>query len=160
MTRTLLAFGELDPRPRAALAVLLALLLARVAGQEAAALQHRAQRRVGLLEGARDAVAQRAGLAGDAAAPEQRVHVEGGGHVGGLERLARRGLERLAREVLLEAAPVHQDLAAPEPEAHPCDGGLALAGGGGHRGGGPGFSQGGSPPAAARRADARAPRRP
>src|SRR5262249_13857785 len=69
------ALRELISRASAALAVLLALLLARVAREEAAALERRAQLLVELLEGARDAVAQRVGLPCDAAAVDARVHV-------------------------------------------------------------------------------------
>jgi hypothetical protein len=49
-----LALRVLEPGARAALAVLLALLLARVAREEPRPLQRRAQRRVVLLERARD----------------------------------------------------------------------------------------------------------
>ncbi len=57
-------------------AVLLALLHARVAGEEAGGLQRGAEFRVHLQQGAGDAVAQGAGLAGHAAAVDAGLHIE------------------------------------------------------------------------------------
>src|SRR5215831_1494765 len=71
-----LAFAELEALARALLPVLLALLDARVARQEAFLLQLRPQFEVVFDQRAGDAEAQRAGLAGDAAAGDRRQHVE------------------------------------------------------------------------------------
>ena len=79
-------------------------LIARVAGQEAAALQLAAELGVDLGQGARDAVADRTGLAGDAAAVDADLDVERAVVAGRDERLAGHGLEVRAREVLVERA--------------------------------------------------------
>src|SRR5438045_9713703 len=73
---TRLPFTELEALARALLPVLLALLDARVARQEAFLLQLRPELGVVLDERAGDAQAQRAGLAGDAAAGDSGEHVE------------------------------------------------------------------------------------
>src|SRR6476469_7994621 len=67
----LLALAELETRPGALLAVLLAFLLARVARQEPGRLQAGAQITIELEQGARDAVPDRTGLA-RATAPRHR----------------------------------------------------------------------------------------
>src|SRR3954471_13073421 len=71
-----LPFAELEALARALLPVLLAFLDPRVAGQEAFLLELRPQFEVVLDQRPRDAEAQRAGLAGDAAAGNRREHVE------------------------------------------------------------------------------------
>src|SRR5918999_1069390 len=123
-----LALRELRPLARLLEAGLLALLHARVARQEAAALELRAQVRVGVDERLGDGVAQGAGLGRDAAA------VHGGDDVDlllqpdGLERGADRALERGAREEDVERAAVDLIRAGAGPEDHAGDRGLALAG--------------------------------
>src|SRR5438105_15957204 len=77
-----LALGELEPLARAGLAVLLALLHARVAREEAFLAHRAAQRLVEPHERPRDAELDRARLAGQAAAGRRRVHVVRRGHVG------------------------------------------------------------------------------
>src|SRR5216683_8027074 len=62
------ALGELERPPRLGLAVFLALDHAAVAGQEAAALEYAAQLRLEIRERLGEAVAHRAGLAGQSAA--------------------------------------------------------------------------------------------
>src|SRR5262249_54019785 len=113
-----LPFGELETRARAALTVLLALLLARVAGQEPALLERGAVGGVEQLERARDAVAQRVGLAGDPAAVQSRGDVVAPDPVHGLERLVDDHARRFAREVVLERAPVDAELPAADPQAN------------------------------------------
>src|SRR4029077_1501282 len=71
-----LPFAELEALARALLPVLLAFLDARVARQEAFLLELRPELDVVLDERARDAEAERARLAGDAAAGDGREHVE------------------------------------------------------------------------------------
>src|SRR4051812_4877920 len=109
--------------------VLLALLDAGVTGEEAGLLQSRAVVRLVGDQGAGDAEAQCAGLAGDAAAAQVRDHVEDLGLLGGDQRLADELLVHLAREVGLEVAAVAGDLAGAGDEAHPDDGLLAAADG-------------------------------
>src|SRR5207248_10581042 len=82
-----LPFTELEALARALLPVLLALLDARVARQEAFFLQPRPQLQVVFHQRAGDAEAQRAGLPGDAAARDRREHVELIGRFGDGERL-------------------------------------------------------------------------
>src|SRR5437763_8006504 len=93
-----LALGELRPLTRLLEAGLLALLDARVASQEAAALELGAQVRVGVHQRARDAVAQRAGLGRDTAAVHRRDDVDLLLQPHRLQRLADRALEGEARE--------------------------------------------------------------
>src|SRR5262245_3186220 len=69
-------FTELEALARTLLPVLLALLDARVARQEAFFLELRPQFDVVFDERARDAEAERAGLAGNAAAGDRREHVK------------------------------------------------------------------------------------
>ena len=85
-------------------AVLLALDDPRVTGQEAGLLQRRAVLGVGLDQRAGDGQAQRAGLAGGAAAVQVGEDVEALGLLDGDQRLADQLLVQLVREVLLEGA--------------------------------------------------------
>src|SRR5690606_30231758 len=107
--------------------VLLALLLARVAREEPAALDLRAQRLVDADQGAGDAVAQRAGLARGAAAAHARRDVPARGLVDEVERLLHDRAQHLAPEVLVERAAVHQDRAGSGLHADAGHGHLALA---------------------------------
>src|SRR5574342_1156696 len=148
---------ELEAGARAALTVLLALLLAGVAGQQAAALQRRAVAAVEAFESARDAVAERRRLARRTSARHVGRDVEAARRVGGLEGLMHDHARDLAREVVVEGAAVHGDVAGARPHAHARDGGLAPPGGHGDR---LQLSQPRGPPAAARRGDARRRRTP
>src|SRR5512133_204435 len=123
-----LALAELRTLARLLEAGLLALLHARVAREEAAALELAAQVRVGFQQGAADAVAQRAGLRGDAAAVHARDDVHARLVADGLERLADGALQGRAREEGLEGAAVDDVRAVAGLEDHARDGGLALAG--------------------------------
>ena len=105
---------------------LLALDLTVVAREEAGALERRAQALVGLAEGAGDAVADGAGLGGDAAAVHVGLDVELAGGARGLERHERDGLEDLAAEVGVDLAAVDDDLADTGREDHACDAVLRL----------------------------------
>src|SRR5579883_3606918 len=69
--RSCLTFGELEAAARLGLAVLLALDHTRVAGQEAAAFEHRAQVRLVPHQRLGQAVAHGAGLAGKPAAGDR-----------------------------------------------------------------------------------------
>src|SRR5262245_29207381 len=103
---SLLAFAELEALARALLSVLLAFLDPRVARQEAFLLQLRPELDVVLDEGARDAEAQRAGLAGDAAAGDRGQHVELVGRFGHGQRSLDLGAERFGGEGLLDGLAV------------------------------------------------------
>ena len=102
----LLALAELEALARASHAVLLAFLGARVARQQARPSCSRARSSASNShERARDAEAQRAGLAGYAAAGDRREHVELLGVLG--EQRAAGWItrpQRLGREVLFERA--------------------------------------------------------
>src|SRR5438105_14634693 len=75
-TQRNLPLAELEPAAGALAAVLLTLLDARVAGQEAAAAERGPELGVGENQGLGDAMAQRAGLPRDPAAQHLRLHVE------------------------------------------------------------------------------------
>src|SRR5882724_10351954 len=111
-----LALRELRAAPCLAAADLLALDLARVARHEAGGPERLAQRLVELKQRARDAVVDRAGLAGDAAAVDRDLDVEAGRHRHELERLADDHAAGLAAEELLDRASVDRDLAGPRRE--------------------------------------------
>src|SRR3954465_3761430 len=87
-----LALGELRPLAGLLETGLLPLLDARVAGQEAAALELQAQARIGFHGRPGDPVPQRSGLGRDPAALDTRHHVEAA--------LVARRLERLAGHTL------------------------------------------------------------
>src|SRR4051812_20298928 len=123
-----LALGELRPLAGLLEAGLLALLDARVARQEAAALELAAQIRVGLEQRAADPVAQRAGLRGDAAALHAGDHVHAVRVADRLERLADVALERRAREEDVERAAVDRVRARAGKQDDAGDRRLALAG--------------------------------
>src|SRR5450631_2518246 len=82
------ALRELRAAARLAPTDLLALDLARIAGDEPGRAQWLAQVLVEFEQRARDAVTDRAGLAGDAAAVDRNRDVEARRHLHELERLA------------------------------------------------------------------------
>src|SRR5690349_6690333 len=90
-----LALAELEALARARLSVLLALLHARVAGQQPLASEQSAQRLILLQQRAGDRHAQRTGLAGEAAAVTARHHAVLGGGVGERQREERDLHQRL-----------------------------------------------------------------
>src|ERR1700680_2593671 len=81
------ALGELEGAASLLAAVFLALDHAGVAGKEAALLERAAQLGLEVGERARAAVAERTGLAGEAAARHGAIHVVGAGAVRCHERL-------------------------------------------------------------------------
>src|SRR5262249_1660755 len=119
---------ELEALARTRLAVLLALFHARIAREEALGLEGGTQVGVGLDEGARDPVADGAGLAGRAAAGDIDPRVE----LGGRFRLVQRGgggnAQRFRRKIVVERAAIDRDLAAAVRESDARNGGLAAAG--------------------------------
>src|SRR5512133_778705 len=107
----LLALAELEPLTCLRAAGLLALHRTRIARQQAQVAQLAAVQLVHDHEGARHGEAQRAGLAGDAAAVDVRLHVKAAERVGRRERLLDGGDEHGTREVVAERAPVDTPLA-------------------------------------------------
>src|SRR3954462_13760422 len=122
-----LALGELRPLAGLLEAGLLALLDARVARQEATALELASQVRVGLEQRAADAVAQRAGLGRDAAALHAGHDIHAVRVADGLERLTNVALEGRAREEDVERAAVDRVRARAGKQDDAGDRGLALA---------------------------------
>src|SRR5207302_2786407 len=98
--------AELEARARALLAVLLALLLAGIAGQEPGRLEAVAQLAVVLEQGAGDAVADGAGLPGAAAAFDGGDDVELLRRLGEQQRLLDDHLQDFVREVVVQRAAV------------------------------------------------------
>src|SRR5450759_2632879 len=107
---------------------LLALDLAVVTGEEAGALELRAQVLVGLAERLGDAVAHGPGLRRDAAAVHVDLDVELAVGVRGLEGHLGDGFEDLAPEVGVDGAAVDDDRADARAEGDAGDAGLAFAG--------------------------------
>ena len=122
------ALGELRSLAGLVQAGLLALDLARVAREEALALERDAQLGIGLDERAGDAVPHRACLAGRPAALDANAEVVAALGAGELERSHHRRAMGRAREVLLERAAVDPGRAVAGAEDHARDGGLPLAG--------------------------------
>src|SRR5829696_9162159 len=106
---------------------LLALHLARVAREEALALQRYAQLRVHLDERAGDPVPDRSGLTARAAAVDADAEVVLAVEARGLERSHRDRAVQQAREVLLDRAAVHPRLPVAGAQDDARDGGFALA---------------------------------
>src|SRR6185369_6121888 len=94
-----LTLRELEPGARALLAVLLALLDARIAGQEAGRLEPRLQTGIEHHECPRQAVTDGAGLTGLAAAVDIHQHVELVVHLEELQRLTGDPLQGVEVEV-------------------------------------------------------------
>src|SRR4051794_36805153 len=125
-----LTLAELRALARLLQAGLLAFLGPGVAREEASALELATQVGVGLEQRARDAVTQRAGLRGDAAAVHAGDDVHAVLVADGLQRLADRALQGGAREVGVERLAVDRVRPVARLEDHAGDRALALAGGG------------------------------
>src|SRR5215204_624237 len=123
-----LALRELRSLAGLVQAGLLALDLAGVACQEALALQHRPELRIGLDERPGDAVADRAGLSRWAAALDARTEVVRALGAGDLQRRQHRRAVGGAREVLLQRPAVDPGHAVARAQDHARDGRLPLAG--------------------------------
>src|SRR5215204_6654561 len=117
-----LSLGELRRFPGLVQAGLLALDLARVTREEALALERDAQLRVGFDERPRDAMANRACLAGRAAAVDPDAQVIAALGAGEPERSHHGRAVRGAREVLLERAAVDPRRPVSGAEDHTGDG--------------------------------------
>src|SRR5687768_4862434 len=103
-------------------AVLLALRLPRVAGEEAALLQLGAEFLVQVDQGTRDAVPQGAGLAGDAATGERGDRVVALEGVGDPQRLGDEPAVGRVGEVVLQRPAVQPEGAGARQEPDPGDG--------------------------------------
>src|SRR5918912_3769156 len=111
-----LPFRELEALARALLSVLLAFFDARVARDEPRMLQGRAQVGVEFDERARDAVADRAGLACWPASIHVDENVKLVRRLGQLQRLADNHAQRLVRKILLEGFAIDLDFARARPQ--------------------------------------------
>src|SRR5205085_3770231 len=109
-------------------AVLLALDLARIAGDESRALQDRPELGIGEQERARDAVANRRRLRRDPATAHLDRRVILPARLGHVERLIDDHARGLAAEVIVQRPRVDDDLAVAPQQTHPGDRVLALAG--------------------------------
>src|SRR5580658_186668 len=123
-----LTLGVLRTATRFATADLLALDLARIARDEPGIAQWLAQRLIVLEQGTGDAVADRAGLTGDATAIDRDVNVEPAHELYRLERLTHDHAPGLAAEEGVERALVDGDLAAAGLQIDARGGRLAPAG--------------------------------
>src|SRR5687768_1381485 len=113
-----LALGELEARPGALLAVLLALLHARVAREEAGLLETLAQLEVVDLQRTGDPVTDCAGLAARAAAVHRDDDVELVDRLRQRERLLDDHLEHFVAEVIVESAAVDRDRTRSRTNVH------------------------------------------
>src|SRR3989338_1492885 len=127
-TGRLLTFRPLEALARSLLAVLLALLHPRVAGEEAAAAELGFQLGVGQGQGPRQAHPHRARLAGAAAAADADVGVVLVGGADEAKRLAGMLPPGVAHKKLVELAPVHPDLAGARAQGDAGHGSLAAPG--------------------------------
>src|SRR5215475_8826029 len=123
------ALGELERAAGFGLAVLLALDHARVAGEEAAALEHGAQIRLVVHQRLGNAVAYRAGLARQAAARDRAHDVVLAVATGRHQRLLDQHAQDRAGEIGLDRTLVDGDRARARLEPHPRHRVLALSGG-------------------------------
>src|SRR5687767_3529945 len=122
------ALGELEAGTSALLTVLLALLHTRIAREEARLLEALAEFGVVDLERARDAVADRAGLAARSAAVHRHHDVELVDGLGERERLLDDHLEHFVREVFIETTAIDRDLTAARADVHTRRRGLPSSG--------------------------------
>src|SRR5947207_2254660 len=120
-----LTLRELEAFAGARLAVLLALLLARVAREQTVGLQRSAQRGFRELQCPGDAMTDRAGLPVGAAAADVDADVKFRRVVGQRERTGGHASQGLGRKVVFKRAAVDGDLAAAGRDADAGDGGLA-----------------------------------
>src|SRR5438128_2133278 len=123
-----LPLAELEAAARLGAAVFLALDDARVAGQEAFALDGRTKRGLVAGQSGRDAVADSARLARQAAALDRRLDVILALAIGHVEHLVDDQAKRRTREIGFLLAAVDHDLARARLEPDARDGVLAAAG--------------------------------
>src|SRR5437762_299966 len=95
-------FAVLESFASARLAVFLALAHARVAGEQAVGFESRTQIGIGHEERPRDAVPDRASLAGGTTAADVDAHIEFGGRLGDGQRLQGLGAQVFDGEIILK----------------------------------------------------------
>jgi len=123
-----LAFGELEPLTSALLTVLLALVTARIASEEARLLEALAQLTVELDQGASDSKTDRIGLTRDSTTMGEDQNIELVGHLRDEQGLTHRDTPGFGREILLEGTSVDRNVALSGPEEHTGDRLFAAAG--------------------------------
>src|ERR1700733_565560 len=116
--RSTVSLRELESLACALLAVLLALLAARVTSHQALGLQLAAQFRIELHQGARNPQLHRIGLTAHSAAQYAGDNVEGNRRIGRRQRRLRSRTLRRSHEILLERAPIHFEIAAARTQIH------------------------------------------
>src|SRR5437667_10779921 len=114
-----LPLAELEALAGALLPVLLALFAARIAREQAFALQLLAQLSIELDEGAGNAQLHRACLAVHAAAGHRGQHVEAGGGFAGNQRLPRFAALRLGHKIFVKRTTVDGEFAAAGAQQNP-----------------------------------------
>ena len=128
LVHSCLALGELEALPGALLSVLLALLGARVTGQESGLLELLAQLTVELAEGPGDAMANGTRLASAPAARDIDQYVELGQRIGQLEWLSDNHPQRLVLKVIVDWGTVDLELTAPFAKVDTCGSAFATTG--------------------------------
>src|SRR5688500_6108598 len=128
LTAPTLALAVLELLPRTRLTILLPLAGARIAGEQSGLLQRLPQLLVEARKGARQTVADGAGLARWPAALHRHQQGELPHRVRDGQRLRDDHAQRLAGEVVLERSLVDHDAAGARPDPHPRDGCLAPSG--------------------------------
>src|SRR4051812_27034729 len=123
-----LALAELEAAASLGAAIFLALDNARIAGQKALALHGDAQGRFVARQCRRDAVTDRASLAGQAAALDRRLDIILAAPVGDVEHLIDDQAKCRAGEIDFLLSAVDHDLARTRLEPDACDRVLAPAG--------------------------------
>ena len=117
-----LAFGELEPLASALLTVLLALVLARITGEEASLLELGPKFPIKLNQGAGDTETDRIGLTGDTATVGENQNIELVGHLGDEKGLTDRNAPCFRGEVVIEGTTVDGNIALAGAEEYAGDG--------------------------------------
>ena len=123
-----LPLGELEALPRALLAVLLALMFSRIAGQKTRFLQRTTQFGVELDQRPGDAQFDRSRLASDTAAVGKNQYIKTIGHLDRQERQPNRHTSRFGRKIIIQLTAVHRDFARSGPKEDSGDAALAAPG--------------------------------
>ena len=120
-----LAFGELEPLAGAFLSVLLALMLARIAGEKTGFLQLRPQLPIEFDQGTGNAQPDRVGLTGNTTAVGENQNIELVGHLSDEKSLADRDAPGFGRKIFIQRTTVNCDVALAGTEEYAGDRGLA-----------------------------------
>ena len=117
-TKQTLTFGELESLASAFLAILLALVLARVAGQKTELLEPGSQLQIELAQRTGDSMSGGAGLTGNTSAIDAHQDVEFIGRLGRQQRLAHGGAGGFGGEVILEGPAIDGEIPFTWPKNH------------------------------------------